>query len=78
MTGAKAFVGDERSLTFRIGANRTRANLVTVTLWGDDTYQVQTHGFRKSGCKLIGDRQGVYADNLARTIGEMTAMEVTL
>lgn len=40
MTGAKDFVYDDNSLRFRIPRNKSKANIVTVSLRGDDTYNM--------------------------------------
>ena len=41
MTGAKQFVAIDNGLRFRIGKNKTRANLVKIVLRGDDTYNME-------------------------------------
>ena len=41
MTGAKYMVSSENGLTFQIGKNASKANLVKVTTNGNDTYNLQ-------------------------------------
>lgn len=41
MTGAKQFVAIDNGVRFRIGKNKTRANLVKIVLRGDDTYNLE-------------------------------------
>ena len=41
MTGAKQFVAIDNGVRFRIGRNKTRANLVKIVLRGDDTYNME-------------------------------------
>ena len=41
MTGAKQFVAIDNGVRFRIGKNKTRANLVKIVLRGDDTYNME-------------------------------------
>lgn len=41
MTGARNFVAIDRGLRFHIGANGSKANVVKITLRGDDTYTMQ-------------------------------------
>ena len=41
MTGAKQFVAIDNGLRFRIGKNKSRANLVKIVLRGDDTYNME-------------------------------------
>lgn len=41
MTGAKQFVAIENGVRFRIGKNKTRANMVKITLRWDDTYNME-------------------------------------
>lgn len=41
MTGAKNLVAVDRGLRFHIGSNGSKANVVKITLRGDDTYTMQ-------------------------------------
>lgn len=41
MTGAKNMVSSENGLTFQIGKNASKANLVKVTVNANDTYNLQ-------------------------------------
>ena len=41
MTGAKNFVAINNGIKFNIGRNASRANLVKIILFGDDTYTMQ-------------------------------------
>lgn len=49
MTGAKCLVSSENGLTFQIGKNASKANLVKVTTNGNDTYNLQ---FWKKGKEI--------------------------
>ena len=41
MTGAKTLVHDDNSLRFRIGKNKSRANMIRITLNGLDLYDME-------------------------------------
>jgi hypothetical protein len=80
MTGAKDFVGSERSLTFRIGRNIRNVSHVRVTLNVADLYDVEYISVRagKVNARKVQPSFGVYADRLAETIGDALGLYVTL
>ncbi len=80
MTGARSFVGDERSLSFRLPATlvRGRASAMRITLEGDDTYTVETFKMVKFTMLTLDTRRGVYADDLRRTFTDMTGLDTSL
>lgn len=79
MTGAKQFVGGERSLQFSIGRGATnKANKVRVTLAADDTYTVEFFNLRGVNLKPCGEVSGVYADRLQAVFTEATGLDTHL
>jgi hypothetical protein len=80
MTGAKQFVGGERSLQFSLGRGATnKANKVRVTLAGDDTYTVEFFNLRGVNLKPCGEPvERVYADRLAAVFTEATGFDTRL
>lgn len=80
MTGAKQFVGGERSLQFSIGRGATnKTNKVRVTLATDDTYTVEFFNLRGVNCKPCGEPvERVYADRLQAVFTEATGLDTHL
>lgn len=80
MTGAKQFVGGERSLQFSLGRGATnKANKVRVTLATDDTYTVEFFNLRGVNLKPCGEPvERVYADRLQAVFTERTGLDTRL
>ena len=80
MTGAKQFVGGERSLQFSLGRGATnKANKVRVTLATDDTYTVEFFNLRGVNLKPCGEPvERVYADRLQTVFTEATGLDTHL
>jgi hypothetical protein len=78
MTGAKNWLGSDKGLSFKIGRNAKGVTHVRVTLRPDDLYNVEFMACRGSSVKSKGASMGIYAEQLAETIGAHTGMEVTL
>lgn len=78
MTGAKSFVAGTDCLTFRIGRNASKANMVKITLAGDDTYTVDFLNYRNFDVKAIGTAACVYADQLRAVFTANTGMATSL
>lgn len=81
MTGAKNFLYDTNSLTFKLGAGATnKATHCTVKLdRATDTYAVTWHKVR--GTKLpvvVGESEMVYCDSLRRTFETATGFYLSL
>jgi len=81
MLGAKDLMGDENSLTFRIGRNAQGVTHIKVTLDPSDTYTMQ---FLKVGRaprfekKVLSEASDIYADNLRKVIESKTGMYTSL
>ncbi len=90
MTGAKDFVYDDNSLRFRIPRNKSKANIVTVSLRGDDTYNMifrryimpklnrKTWEWSKEKDETIRRFEGIYFDQLQELFTEVTGMYTRL
>lgn len=78
MTGAKSFVAGERDLTFRIGRNKSRANMVRITLDASDTYTVEFLRYQNFDITVISHHSDIYADTLAKFIGSVFGMATSL
>jgi hypothetical protein len=79
MTGANTFVGSDVALQFRIGRNAKNVNVVSVTLNRcTDTYEIFFYSVRGTKVTEKACVADVYADALARTIGDTLGMAVSL
>lgn len=78
MTGSKNFQTVERGLTFKIGRNDSKITHCTITLRGDDTYDVRFQ--RVYGMKITerGLTEGAYADMLRPLFETATGMYTSL
>jgi hypothetical protein len=78
MTSAKDFLGDDKSLSFRIGKNARGVNKVKVTLNPSDTYTVEVFRVRAGTVKALGSASDVYAESLVRNVEALTGLYLTL
>lgn len=90
MMGAKNKLGDEKSLSFKIGRNAKKVQYVKVTLDPSDTYTVEfsrvtPHRLNKktwvhSGGekKVISEVEGVYVDMLRSVIESNTGLYLSM
>ena len=92
MTGSKNLVCDESSLRMRLIRNRSGANILKITLCGDDLYDMvftyhRAPGYqlkdgkvleRKEVFKEIKRYEGVYCDMLHSLFTEVTGLETHL
>jgi hypothetical protein len=78
MTGAKDFVGGERSLSFKIGRNSLGVNRIVVTLNDRDLYDIDMYAVRGTNAVRKSMLTDIYANELAGYIGDETGMAVTL
>lgn len=79
MIGAKDFLGDEKSLTFRFmpGA-RNGANKVRITLDGTDLYKVEFYYVRGMTCLERGSVEGLYDDMIKTHFERETGLYLSL
>lgn len=84
MLGAKDFVGDTKSLTFRIGRNAKGVSHIRITLDPDDTYTVEFLAVRRSknppyvDKKVLSSHANTYVDALHRTIETGTGLYTSI
>jgi MoaA/NifB/PqqE/SkfB family radical SAM enzyme len=80
MTGAKDFMGGERSLSFKLPARFAKdgINAVQVTLDASDTYSVGFFRVRGTAIKLVAKMDDVYADALAGVFTKVTGLDTRL
>jgi len=90
MVGAKHLAAVKNGLKFRVGCRGTKANYITITLDGRDTYtflaekvtggrfshKTLTHSPVKT--KTVLEMEGVYSDMLSDLIGDATGLTVRL
>lgn len=81
MLGASNLLGDDTSLTFKIGRNAQGVTHIRVQLDPDDTYTMQ---FMRIGRaprfekKIVSEASGIYADQLRELIERRTGMYTSL
>lgn len=82
MTGAKNFVGDDNSLSFRLpgggGFCRNNINAVRITLNGLDLYDVVYMRIRGSKVTVVEDVSNLYADMLCENFERVTGLATRL
>jgi hypothetical protein len=84
MLGAKDLLGDENSLTFRIGRNAQGVTHIRVQLDPSDTYTMQFLKVRRLKAppyierKVVSEVDDVYAEDLRRIIEMKTGMYTSL
>ena len=80
MTGAKMFVGDEKSLTFRLPNNTAcnGINCITITLNNVDTYDIRFGKVRGFDYADVATARNVYAENLGSAFTSYTGLETSL
>lgn len=78
MTGAKDFIGADRSLTFKIGRNDEGVSHVRIVLEPSDTYTVEFLQVRKGVRRVKQTVEDVYADSLQAVFTKHTGMYTSL
>jgi len=80
MTGARDFVGDANSLSFRLSSTLTRPRVsgMTITLKDNDTYEMKTFRIRKLEVPTADTRQDVHAEDLQRVFTAMTGLDTLI
>ena len=75
MIGAKDFIGDEKSVTFKFRKGKDGINAVTITLDPSDTYSVKFLKLRGLTPPKVGaEFSGVYCDQLIRLFETTTSL----
>lgn len=79
MTGAKKFMGDEKSLTVIIGGGaHKKITRVTVTLNKNDLYDVQFGKVFKYEYKTVASHEDVHVENLREIFTKETGFVLTV
>lgn len=78
MTGAKNLAGSEKALTFRIGKNKSKANLVKIELTAADDYTVTFYRVEGVYLKEVEQSEGIYFDQLQALFTEVTGLYTRL
>jgi len=79
MTGAKNLVGEEDSLSMRIGRNSSNSNYLKITLNSMDTYDMKFCKLtRKFEMKSVSEYNNIYNDMLADQFTAHTGMYTSL
>lgn len=82
MTGARNFLGDANSLSFRLpgggGFCKDGINYVKITLDANDTYSMDFRKIRGSQVKSVDVFSGLYFDMLQETFARITGLRVSL
>ena len=85
MTGSKNFVGDDNSLTMRLARNKSKANMLKITLTPMDDYTVEFYRYTSAhftrNYNWIDEKRvtvkkldGVYFDQLQRIFEDVTGL----
>lgn len=81
ITGSKQPVAVPNGLRVRLAKNKTRANLLTITLTADDLYDVEFKYFAV-GAKItdvvVAKHEGIFCDQLQDIFEEVTGLYTTL
>lgn len=78
MTGARQFGAGEKSLTFKIGRNNSKANHVRITLNCMDTYDMAFIKVYKFDAKTVSAKGSIYAEDLQRVFTGETGLNTSL
>lgn len=78
MTGAKGFLGDSNSLSFKLPKNESQANFVLITLDPNDTYTVTFAKYRGDEITVLKELDMVYADQLQEIFERYTGLHTSL
>lgn len=80
MTGAKSFVGGERTLSFHLPSKITKHNAkaMRITLNDMDLYDLELLKMRKFEVTLVDKNQNIHVEDLRKTFTEMTGLDTSL
>lgn len=78
MTGARDFVYDSNSITFRLPARMSKGTHVRITLTGRDDYTIELFRIKAYAPDIVGKSEGVMCDNLRRAFTEVTGLATSL
>lgn len=81
MTGAKNLSGDEDGLNFKIGRNKSSANIVRINYKkGKDLYQVRFLKWNQKSCEMTEVKvfEDVYCEQLKEIFESITGLATSL
>lgn len=80
MTGSRNPIAGERSLSFNLARNASRAKYMTIELQADDTYTVTFSRLVRKTYEIVTVEQfdGVYADQLQSIFTDVTGLYTRL
>ena len=78
MTGAKSLVKGSDSLTFRLGRNKSKANLIQITLTEADEYDMTFYKLRGIDLQVVDAVSGLYVENLVECFENKTGLYTSL
>lgn len=78
MTGAKNFLGDANSLSFKVGSNAQGVTHVRVVLDASDTYTMEFLRIRGTSRKELAKREGICHDQLNQVFERHTGLATRL
>lgn len=77
MMGAKNFVGDDESLTFKTSAAK-KITHIKIKLTKNDLYEIIFYKIKGGECVIVGNIADVFCDKLTPLIGKTCDLAVTL
>lgn len=78
MTGCKNFIGDNKSLSMKLSANKKKWTHLKITLNDMDTYDMKFMQFRKFDVIKEEQETGIYADMLQSVFTARTGLYTKL
>ncbi len=78
MVGAKDFIGDANSVTFKFMKGKDGINAVTINLDSSDTYSLSFFKLRGINCKTMCHISMVYNDQLKNVFERTTSLAIRL
>ena len=78
MTGARDFVYDNNSITFRLPARMTKGTHFKVTLTGRDNYTLELFRIKDFAPDIVGKSESVMCDGLRSAFSEVTGLATSL
>jgi|TARA_Y100000034_G_scaffold132845_1_gene196821 hypothetical protein len=78
MTGSKMFISIDNGVQFNIGRNSLKCNKITITLNGNDYYDVTYWSIRGVSIKIKREVTDIFAGTLRQEIEEATGLYTSL
>jgi len=80
MTGAKNYVDHGNALSFHLGRNSSRANVIKITLDPSDTYTLEMGRYSRKNLEytVLETTSDIYAEDLTRIFTQKTGLATRL